>query len=419
MLREMAKDCRRFQGGINKWFVAGEQRREKRLGDSQVVISGRGALRLRGGHPWVYRSDVVRAQAAAGDVVRVLDERGKFLGRAFFSDRSQISVRLVSGEDRPIDRAFLRGRIRTALDYRARVVEDTDSYRLVHGEADGLPSVIVDRYADCLVVQTLSQASDRLLPEIVSTLEELCSPAAIVERNDPKVRLLEGLEQRVSVISGKLPEEAISTINGVKFGFQLLTGQKTGGFLDQRENRKEAARYARGEALDCFCYMGGFALTIAGKCSSVEAIDLSPQAIQAARHNQEINGIKNVAFREANVFDALKSYGEKERRFDTIILDPPAFAKNRDSLQAARRGYKEINLRALKLLRPGGLLVTCSCSHHVSEVMFLEMLGEAAKDVHRRVTIFERRTQARDHPVILGITETGYLKCILAIIVSI
>jgi 23S rRNA (cytosine1962-C5)-methyltransferase len=385
------------------------------LGDSQVVISRRGSLRLQGGHPWVYRSDVVRAQAAAGDVVRVLDERGKCLGRAFFSDRSQISVRLVSHEDRPIDRVFLRERIQTALDYRARVVEDTDSYRLVHGEADGLPSVVVDRYANCVVVQTLSQASDRLLPEIVSTLEELCSPTAIVERNDPKVRLLEGLEQRVSVLAGKLPEEVVSTINEVKFSFRLLTGQKTGGFLDQRENRREAARYARGEALDCFCYVGGFALTMAGNCGSVEGIDLSPPSIQAARHNQDMNGIRNVAFREANVFDALKSYSEKERQFDTIILDPPAFAKNRDSLPAARRGYKEINLRALKLLRPGGLLVTCSCSHHMSEAIFLEMLGEAAKDVHRKVTILERRTQAKDHPVVLGIAETGYIKCVLAV----
>jgi 23S rRNA (cytosine1962-C5)-methyltransferase len=385
------------------------------LGDSQVVISRRGSLRLQGGHPWVYRSDVVRAQAAAGDIVRVLDERGKCLGRAFFSDRSQISVRLVSHEDRPIDRVFLRERIQTALDYRARVVEDTDSYRLVHGEADGLPSVVVDRYANCVVVQTLSQGSDRLLPEIVSTLEELCSPTAIVERNDPKVRLLEGLEQRVSLLTGKLPKEVVSTINEVKFGVQLLTGQKTGGFLDQRENWREAARYARGEALDCFCYVGGFALTMAGKCISVEGIDLSPLPIHAARHNHDMNGIKNVAFREANVFDALKSYGEKERQFDTIILDPPAFAKNRDSLPAARRGYKEINLRALKLLRPGGLLVTCSCSHHVSEAMFLEMLGEAAKDVHRKVTILDRRTQAKDHPVVLGIAETGYLKCVLAV----
>ncbi len=383
------------------------------MGEKQVVISRRGAARLAGGHPWVYRSDVLRADAEGGDVVRVVEERGKCLGRAFYSDRSEITIRLVSQEDRPIDRAFVRERLASAMAYRKRVVEDTDCYRLVHGEADRLPSVIVDRYADCFVIQTLAQGSEKILPEIVGAIEEMFAPKAIVERNDPKVRLLEGLEQRAGVVAGELREEVEGTINGVKFGFRLLTGQKTGGFLDQRENRREAARYARGEALDGFCYVGGFGLTMAGRCSSVEGIDLSGASIEAARRNQERNGIVNAKFREANVFDALKGYEEKGRRFDTIVLDPPAFAKNREAMAAARRGYKEINLRAMRLLRPGGLLVSCSCSHHVTEEMFLEMLGEAGRDVKRRVKVMEKRGQAKDHPEVMGIAETGYLKCII------
>jgi 23S rRNA (cytosine1962-C5)-methyltransferase len=381
--------------------------------ESQVVISARGVGRIHSGHLWVYRSDVRSAQARAGDVVRVVDERGRFVGRAFYSDRSQICVRLLTREDRPIDRGFFEERIRAAIAYRSQVVEDANACRLVYGEADLLPSLVVDRYGDYLVIQTLSQGSDRLLPEFVEILRGCCSPLAIVERNDPKVRLLEGLEQRSSVLYGTLPDEVMIRANGIEFAFSLLEGQKTGGFLDQRENRRAAASYAQGDVLDCFTYAGGFALTMAKNCAHVEGMDLSGPAVESARRNQQLNQISNVTFREANVFDALKQFDDQDRRFDMVVLDPPAFAKNKDSVPAARRGYKEINLRALKLLNPGGYLVTCSCSHHISEALFLEILAEAANDVHRSLAIVERRTQSRDHPILLTMPETHYIKCLI------
>lgn len=377
----------------------------------QVSITQRGADRIRSGHLWVYRSDVRSAQAEAGEVVRVADERGNFVGRAFFSDRSQIALRLLTRDDIPVDRSFLAGRIRAAAAFRERVVEDTEVYRLVYGEGDLLPSLVVDRYANFLVVQTLSQGTERRKEEIVSVLVEAFSPRGILERKDPRVRQLEGLERRVSLLYGEVPGEVVAAQNGIRFAFDLFKGQKTGAFLDQRENHRAARKYAAGEILDCFCYQGGFALTIAGHASHVEAIDLSPAAVEAARRNQELNEIQNVTFRKGNSFDLLKAYDEAGRRFDAVILDPPAFAKNRESVAAAIRGYKEINLRALKLLGPGGYLITCSCSYHISEALFLQTLAQAANDAHRSVQIVERRTQARDHPILLTMPETHYLKC--------
>ena len=383
------------------------------MAEAQVVITQRGAERLFAGHLWVYRSDIRAAEARPGDAVRVCDERGRFFGRGFYSDRSQISLRLITREDVPIDREFLVARIRDATAFRNQVVQDSQVYRLIYGEADQLPSLIVDRYADWLVLQTLSQATERRKHEIVQILQELFSPKGIVERNDPKVRLLEGLEQTVSVLAGEVPSEVIALENGVRFHYDLLKGQKTGGFLDQRENRRAAAAYASGDVLDCFTYNGGFALTIASRCQRVEAIDLSPAAVQSGRRNQEHNQIGNVAFREANAFDALKQFDDQSRRFDMIVLDPPAFAKNRANIAAARRGYKEINLRSMKLLRPGGYLVTCSCSHHIPEHLFLEILAEAANDARRTAVVVERRTQSRDHPILLTVPETHYLKCLI------
>jgi 23S rRNA (cytosine1962-C5)-methyltransferase len=378
-----------------------------------VVIRSRGVERLAGGHPWVFRSDIHSARAAAGDVVRVVDERRRFLGRAFYSDRSQITVRLLTREDVPVDRAFFTARIRAAAAFRERVVSDTAVFRLVYGEGDLLPSVIVDRYGDFLVLQTLSQGSERRKSELVEILNELFSPRGILERNDPKSRLNEGLPQAVSVLSGEMPGEIVAPMNGIRFRFDLFLGQKTGGFLDQRENYRAAARYARGEMLDCFTYNGGFALTAAGRCDHVEALDISAPALDAARHNQELNGLTNVTFREGNVFDILKQYDEAGRRFDMIVLDPPAFAKNRATVPAACRGYKEINLRSLKLLRPGGVLVTCSCSHHIPEHLFAELLLEASTDVKATLVVLERRRQASDHPIILSIPETYYLKAFI------
>jgi 23S rRNA (cytosine1962-C5)-methyltransferase len=383
------------------------------VAEGSVVISTRGVERLRSGHPWVYRSDVRSAQAEAGAIVRLSDERGRFCGRAFYSDKSQIAVRLLTRENLPVDRAFFTERLRRAAAYRETVVENTDAYRLVHGEADLLPSIVIDRYGDYLVVQTLSQGSERQKDSLVEILAELFSPRGILERNDPKVRLLEGLPQSVSVLQGEVPAEILAKENGITFLYELAKGQKTGSFLDQRENHWAARRYASGEVLDCFSYQGGFALTVADECEHVEGIDMGGAAVQAARRNQELNAITNVTFREGNAFDVLKEYDEVGRRFQMVILDPPAFAKNRDSLEAATRGYKEINLRALKILAPGGYLVTCSCSYHLSEALFLQLIAEAANDAKKTVVVVERRTQSEDHPILLTMPETHYLKTLI------
>lgn len=383
------------------------------LTEGSVVISPRGVERIRAGHLWVYRSDVRSAQAAPGAVVRLTDERGRFHGRAFYSDRSQISIRVVTREDVPIDRAFLAARLLRAADYRKLVVENSDAFRLVYGEADLLPSLIVDRYGDYLTLQTLSQSTERLKSLLVELLVELFSPKGIIERNDPKVRLLEGLDQRVSTLYGQVPSEVVVRENGIAFSCDLSGGQKTGSFLDQRENHWAARRYASGHVLDCFSYQGGFALTVADRCKHVEAVDMAPAAVASARRNQELNSISNVRLREANTFDVLKEYDEMGRRFEMVILDPPAFAKNRDSIPAAHRGYKEINLRALKLLQPGGILLTSSCSYHITEALFLQILAEAANDARRTIAVLERRTQAQDHPILLTMPETHYLKCLV------
>jgi 23S rRNA (cytosine1962-C5)-methyltransferase len=382
--------------------------------ENRVVISSRGVERLRAGHFWVYRSDLRETHAEPGAVVRLTDERGRFHGRAFYSDKSQIAVRLLTRDDAPVDRAFFADRLRAAAAYRKIVVEDTDAFRIAYGEADQLPSVIVDRYGDYLVIQTLSQGAERQKALLIEILAELFSPKGILERNDPKVRLLEGLEQHVGVLHGEIPAEVIAKENGVSFVYDLAKGQKTGSFLDQRENHRAARRYASGDVLDCFSYQAGFALTIANRCERVEVVDMAPAAIQSGRRNAELNSTANVSFREGNTFDILKEYDEADRRFQMIILDPPAFAKNRDSVDAAHRGYKEINLRALKLLRPGGFLITCSCSYHIPEALFLQILAEAANDARKSVVVVDRRTQAQDHPILLTMPETHYLKCLIA-----
>jgi 23S rRNA (cytosine1962-C5)-methyltransferase len=383
------------------------------LKEASVVISPRGVERLRSGHLWVYRSDVNSAQAEPGVVVRLTDDRGRFHGRAFYSDKSQIAVRLLTREDVPVNRAFFAKRLERAADYRKLVVENSEAYRLVYSEGDLLPSLIVDRYGDYLVVQTLSQSTERFKSLFVEILVEMFSPKGVLERNDPKVRLLEGLDQRVGVLHGEVPAEILVKENGVTFTHDLPKGQKTGSFLDQRENHWAARRYASGDVLDCFSYQGGFALTVAGKATHVEGIEMAPIAIEAARKNQSMNSIRNVTFREGNTFDLLKEYDEAGRHFQMVILDPPAFAKNRDSIPAARRGYKEINLRALKLLEPGGFLLTCSCSYHITEPLFLQILAEAANDTRKVIAVVERRTQALDHPILLTMPETHYLKCLI------
>ncbi len=369
--------------------------------------------RLRAGHLWIYRSDVRSAEAEAGAIVRLTDERGRFHGRAFYSDKSQIAIRLITPHDVPVDRAFFTQRFQRAAEFRKRIVENTEAYRLVYGEADLLSSLVVDRYGDYLVIQTLSQGTERQKDLFVQILVELFSPKGILERNDPRVRLLEALDQRVGVLYGEIPSEIEAKENGISFIYDLQKGQKTGAFLDQRENHWAARRYASGDVLDCFSYQGGFALTVAGNCEHVEGIDMASAAVEAAKRNQALNSISNVHFREGNTFDMLKEYDDAGRRFQAVILDPPAFAKNRDSIPAAHRGYKEINLRALKILAPGGFLITCSCSYHITEALFLQIIAEAANDARKTIAVVERRTQAEDHPILLTMPETHYLKCLI------
>jgi 23S rRNA (cytosine1962-C5)-methyltransferase len=384
------------------------------MSQAQVTITRRGAERAHEGHLWIYRSDVRdTADAGGGAVVRVRDERGRPVGQAFYSARSEIALRLLTTRDETVDREWWRARLRASAARRAGLERAADAFRLVYSEGDLLPSLIVDRYADVLVIQTLSQGTEALKETFTELLVEEFAPRSIVERNDVRVRALEGLPVRAGVLYGEEPGELEVTQHGVRFRVAPLGGQKTGAFLDQRENHLAAREYARGRALDCFTFNGGFALSIAGVCESVTGLDISAEAVAAARRNAELNGAANVEFREANVFDALHEMESAGERFDTVVLDPPAFAKNRASVAAAARGYKEINLRALKMLRPGGHLVTCTCSYHMTESLFLEVLAEAARDARRRVQIVERRTQSRDHPVLLGVPETLYLKCVV------
>ena len=379
-----------------------------------IIITQRGADRVRAGHLWIYRSDVRDTkEATGGSIVSVRDERGRFICQALYSSRSEISLRLLSLEDDEIDREWWRARLRAAARRREGIAPEANAYRLVYSEGDLLPSLIVDVYDDVLVLQTLSQATDALKATFVELLVEEFQPRAIIERNDVRVRELEGLEMRVGVLYGDAPDDLEIVQHNVRFLVHPLGGQKTGSFLDQRENRLAARSLAKGRALDCFTFNGAFALHLASASESVLGLDISADAVQAARRNAELNGVKNVEFREANVFDALREMEAAGERFDTIVLDPPAFAKNRASVAKAARGYKEINLRALKLLNTNGILITCSCSYHMSEQMFLEMIADAAKDARRRVQLVEKRMQASDHPILFGVPETYYLKCVI------
>ena len=382
---------------------------------NQVTVNKRGADRIRGGHLWIYRSDVVKAdEAAGGSVVVVRDQQRNFVGQAFFSDSSQIALRFLSQTEEPIDREWWRKRILEAADRRANLKNaNTNAYRLVYSEGDLLSSIIIDRYDDVLVLQTLAQGSDAIKPLLVDLLTELFTPRAIIERNDVRVRQHEGLEMIVGTLYGEAPTEFEIVQEGIRFLVAPLSGQKTGSFLDQRENRIAARAVAHGRALDCFTFAGAFALNLAGICTSVVGIDISAEAVESARRNAELNNITNVEFREANVFDALRELETADERFDTIVLDPPAFAKNRASVNAAARGYKEINLRAIKLLNPGGILVSCTCSYHMPEDLFLGIIAAAGSDAHRKLQLLEKRTQAGDHPILLGVPETYYLKCVI------
>jgi 23S rRNA (cytosine1962-C5)-methyltransferase len=382
---------------------------------NEVKVNKRGADRIRHGHLWIYRSDVLDAESVnGGSIVNVRDQNRNFIGQAFYSDSSQIALRFLTQTDEQIDRDWWRKRIQAAAARRAGLGSDTNAYRLVYSEGDLVPSLIIDVYDDVFVLQTLSQGTESIKALIVELLNEEFAPRAIIERNDVKVRQHEGLEMTAGVLHGEAPPEFEILQDGIRFNVSPLSGQKTGSFLDQRENRIAARRVAHGRALDCFTFSGAFALQLAGTCDSVLGIDISAEAIKAANRNAELNNATNVEFREANVFDALREMEAAGERFDTIVLDPPAFAKNRASVKPAARGYKEINLRAIKLLNPGGVLVTCTCSYHMSEQLFLEIIAGAANDAHRRLQLLEKRTQAGDHPILFGVPETYYLKCVIA-----
>jgi 23S rRNA (cytosine1962-C5)-methyltransferase len=418
-----------------------------------VTLSPRGAARVKSGHPWVYRSDIsVSPEILPGATVHVLDPRGKFLGTALYSSSSQIAIRMITRDEVNNLPTLVAQRIREAIDYRKQFVSDTDAYRIVFSEADFLPGLIIDRYNDVFSIQILTQAMDAeaVRGVVIETLVEQFQPAGILERVDPRIRELEQLPARQSGLLWGKKSSTIVTMNGetlraiesrepnalplafpkdegqgtkdegrpsIRFHYDGLEGQKTGAFLDQRENYAAAARYAHGDALDVFCYHGGFALHLAPHCPTVTGVDSSRPALEMAEKNAALNGQvlggKEIEWIEANAFDLLRDYAAAGRRYETIVLDPPAFAKTKRDLAKALSGYKELNLRALKMLKPGGTLVTCSCSFHVSPSDFLLTVAEAARDAHRSLRLLENRAQALDHPILLNVPETGYLKCLI------
>jgi len=385
--------------------------------EASVRLSSRGVARLQARHPWVYRSDITEEKdVPPGAVVRVHDSRGKFLGTALYSSSSQIAIRMISHGSVADLPALVAERIRAAIAYRKELVRNTDAYRIVFSEADFLPGLIVDRYNDVLTLQILTQAMDaapvrEAVPQTLRSEEDM-QPAGIVERVEARIREMEQLPPRPSGLLWGEKSSTVIGMNGVRFHYDGLEGQKTGAFLDQRENYAAAAEYAHGEALDAFCYQGGFALHLAAKCASVTGVDSSRPALEMAEKNAALNG-RELEWIEGNAFDLLREYAAANRRYDTIVLDPPAFAKTKRDLEKALGGYKELNLRALKMLRPGGILVTCCCSFHVGATDFLGVVADAARDAHKSLRLLENRGAAKGHPILLNVPETSYLKCLI------
>ena len=380
----------------------------------EVTLTPKGERWRRTRHPWVYRDDLRPVDGAlAGQVVRVKGPDGTPVGQAFCNPRSKITLRwLTDDPEQPVDRNFWAGRLRAAIEFRQRVVKGSDAYRLVHSEADGFPGLIVDRYGGVLVVQSLSLGIEQALPTLLDLLAEMVHPEAVVARNDSPVRGLEGLAVEKKLLSGSLPERIEVTEGERRYRVDVMEGHKTGAYLDQRENRLWARQFARGRVLDGFAYQGGFTLQAAGAAQEVVALEDSAAALERLKENLQLNGITNVRPERGNAFDRLRDLEKEGQRFDLIILDPPAFAKNRLEIRDAWRGYREINLRALRILQPSGTLITCSCSHLVSEEIFAEILREAAADSQRTVRFVESRTQSRDHPALLTHPESKYLKCV-------
>lgn len=377
-----------------------------------LKITKKGVAWFRTGHPWIYKDDLERNDPSlSGSIVSILDTSGNFLAKAFYNERSKIALRLITYDDLPIDAAFWRGRLSKCIEYRNRAVKDSTAYRIAHSEADGLPSLIVDKYGEYLSIQTLSLGMDYIKDTIVEVLAELIKPRSIVARNDSAMRKFEGLEEKKELLYGKAPEKIEVKEGKIKYLVDIMNGQKTGSYLDQRENRIAAERYAKGNTLDCFSYQGLFSLHMALSADEVTAVDSSGPALEGLKENAEINGLTNIKTVEGKVSDILKSYQKEERQFDLIVLDPPAFAKSKKDIQAAVRGYIDINFRAMKLLKRGGHLMTCSCSYNLSEGQFMDIIVEALRESRRRARLVEKRIQPADHPILLNFPESNYLKC--------
>jgi 23S rRNA (cytosine1962-C5)-methyltransferase len=391
--------------------MAEKQHEQRAASGAAVVVSRKGAARLRGGHVWVFRSDLVGApEAAPGSIVRVVDQRSNHIGFAFYGP-SELALRLLTRADQAPDEGFFRERLQRAIARRTRTFGSArDAMRLVHGESDMLPGLLVDRFGDGLTIQTVCLAMDQREALLIALLGELVGPRVIVARDDGSARDYEGLPRRKELLLGRDPRVTYHE-GELTFGVDLLADQKTGGFLDQQDNHLLARRYARGRALDLCCYHGGFGLQLAAGADHVLCVDLSAAAVERVRENAARNGIANFEARCANAFDLLRELDRDGQRFDTIVLDPPSFAKRKSALEGALRGYKELNLRALRMLAPDGVLITCSCSAKLTRDAFEELLRDAAADAHRRVAIVERRGAGADHPVLLGVQETEYLKC--------
>jgi 23S rRNA (cytosine1962-C5)-methyltransferase len=380
--------------------------------DQCAIVTRRGADRWAGGHPWIYASDISRSPTEPG-LVRVEDHRGKFIGQALCSPRSEIRLRLLEPTERPVDAAWWTERLSAALARRAGI--DATAYRVVHGEGDGLPSLVVDRYDRWVVVQLLSAGLETMRDTIVEALARVLAPDGILFRNDVSVRRHEGLPEQVELVLGSVPQEVEVREDGIHYFAAPWTGQKTGAFLDQRPNRIKAGEFALpgGHALDCFAYHGSFALHLARRSASVLALDTSGDALRRGARNAELNRLTNIKWDEGDAFDVLRALERARNRFDTIVVDPPAFAKTKGAAPQALRGYREINLRAMKLLTPGGVLVSASCSFHVRRPEFLAMIADSARDSGRTLTVLEHLGQGADHPEVVTIPETGYLKGVI------
>ena len=375
-----------------------------------TVVSAKGAARWRQGHPWIYRSDILTTARTPAGTVRVTDRAGRFLGQALWSPASEIRLRLLTRDEEPVDGAWWRARIAAATARRAHLMRETTAYRVVHAEGDGLPSLVVDRYADIAVAQILSAGLEAVKAAVVEAIQDVLQPGGLLLRNNASVRRHEGLPLEIVEAAGSVPEIIEVREADLRYQVSPREGQKTGAFLDQRENRQLVGELARGDALDVFSYQGLFALHMAPRCDTVLAVESSLAALAQARRNAQLNGRGNVEWREANAFDLLRALEREGRTFGTIVLDPPAFAKQKSAVPRALAGYKEINLRALRLLEPGGLLYTASCSFHVNRAAFLDVVADAAADSGRRVSLERLTGQSSDHPELLTVPETGYLK---------